>query len=169
MLGALAEIADLQGGAAAHVRLTFLLEIHGRMPDGRAPLDAGLVRRLLRGAPATAPREQLRILAGELVARHVDLARRIDVDLPPLGLRLADVVADGADVVAEVNPAFRDVAASPYVAAALAAGLADPDHALRRRCRDAWLFDPDYFERATPIALARLAGGTGTPLLETVR
>lgn len=170
VLNALAEIADLQGGAVAQVRLTFLLEIHGRMPDSRVPLEAKLVRRLMRGASATSPREELRILAGELIGRQVDVTRRTGIDRPPRDLRLAGVIADGDDVLAEINPDFRDVAAAPYVAAALAAGrLVDPDHALRRRCREAWLFDPDYFERAMPIALAQLAGGSGSSPLEPAR
>jgi hypothetical protein len=158
LLAALGEISDLQANAAAHVRLTFLLEIHGRMPKGRAPLDPVLERRLIRGVPAAEPRELLRKLASDLVAR------RVDVDLPPRDLRLAGVVAGGGDIVAEINPAFRDVAAAPYVAAALAAGLADPSHALRERCREAWLFDPDYFEQATPIALTWLAGAPAAPV-----
>jgi hypothetical protein len=163
MLGSLTEIADLQPGAAAHARLVFLLEVHGRMPIGRPPLDAALVLRLMRGAPTGAASEALRSLAGELVGR------RVENDLPPRGLRLAGVVADGAGLIEEINPAFRDVAAAPYVAAALATGLADPTRSLRRRCREAWLYDPDYFESATPIALARLAGGGADPPVEVIR
>ena len=109
------------------------------------------------------------MLVGELVGRQVDVARGIESDLPARDLCLAGLVAEGAEVVAEVNPHFRDVAAGPYVAAALATGLEDSDGSLRGRCREAWLFDPDYFELAAPVALTRLAGVSPPTPVETSR
>jgi hypothetical protein len=156
MAAGLAEISDLKPGMVAHTRLVFLLELHDAIAAERSPLDAGLARRLMRGVPADDSNHFLRTLASDLLARHAD------GDLPPRNLRLAGLVREGLEIVADINPRFADIAAAPFVAAALAAGTADPDHTLRARCREAWLFDPEYFERASALALNRLAGADRT-------
>jgi hypothetical protein len=143
---ALGEIADLQPSLAAHVRTTFLIEVQGRLSADKPPLDSLLLDRLSRSRSVSED-EALRQSAGDLVARHVD------GDPPSAALDLARLVA-GEALPTLYDARFADVVAAPYVMAAIAAGTpAEPE--MLRRCREAWLYDPEYFETAAPLALAR--------------
>lgn len=160
---ALAEISDLAPGIGAHVRLTWVFEVHSRLRADRPPLDPGHVGRLVRDVTNEPPREALRRLASDL------LGRRLDVDAPPTGLGLAELAIDQAPFLADFNVAFQDVVAAPWVSARLAGELGLSDHDLRARCRRAWLYDPEYFESAMPLALAVIAGSPVSTSQETVR
>jgi hypothetical protein len=64
------------------------------------------------------------------------------------------------------NPAFASVLAAPTIAAEHAAGVRTFPACVIRRCRDAWVFDPVFFESAVPLELQRIGAGHNKSIIE---
>jgi hypothetical protein len=136
---ALSQIVDLQPALRVHAQAAFLLSA------GPDPLDPAIAMRLCRPAEADLPH-----LAQELVRRHGDEAD------PPRALGLTVAVPSSADLWMRHDIAYADIIAAPLVAACLALGELDAK-TYSAACREAWLYDRDYFESALLRALSRRA------------
>jgi hypothetical protein len=103
-----------------------------------------------RLSPACA-REGMHEAIDDLVKRHADDAywRRFE---------LAELLGDEADAI-PYDVHCRDVIAAPHVAAAIALGQLPRDAAIVATCRQARMFDPDYFDDVAPRALVVRADG----------
>jgi hypothetical protein len=147
---ALSEIADLAPSLAAHVRGTFLA-LAGMKTSGKQPtLDPRLVARLCKGTHVWSGHDGFRLAAGDLVRRTIDGIS------PPYRLDLCQLLKEWQGPWKEFNESFADLIAAPHVAALCAAGRLIHDPGIVRRCREAWLFDPEYFESVAPAALESL-------------
>jgi hypothetical protein len=147
---ALGEIADLTPSLAAHVRAAFLSLASARTGAKQPTLDPTLVARLCRRSRISGTHDGFRLAAGDLVRRTIDGSS------PPNRLELRQFLGDWQGPWNQFDESFADVIAAPHVAALCAAARVVPNPGVVRRCREAWLFDPDYFELVVPAALETL-------------
>jgi hypothetical protein len=137
---ALGEIADLAPSLTAHVRAVFLALASSKNGAKQPTLDSGLVARLCRGSHVSGIQDGFRLAAGDLVRRTIDRSN------PTNRLELRRLLGDRRGPWNQFDESFADLIAAPHVAALCAASRLAPTPGIVRRCREAWLFDPGYFE-----------------------
>ena len=118
--------------------------------DVSQPLDAALVSRLKRRPRISVTPDGFRLAAADLVRRTLDSNRL------PNRLDLRRLLGETKGPWDQFDDSFSDLIAAPHVAALCAEGRLEPNAGVVRRCREAWLFDADYFESVAPAALDAL-------------
>lgn len=151
ILTALGDIVGLRPELAGHAKAVFLMLIAGRMADANNP-DGTATQFMQAGRTDGARRETDR-----LISRH------IDTDSPPQGLLSPQTLLNQQRHWTPYDSSFAEVIAAPFAVADHASGGAVlTDHELRR-CRDVWLYDPEFFETAVPIGIdENLRGARGS-------
>jgi hypothetical protein len=150
IMTALDEIANLRPELAGHARAVFL-----------SMAASGLA---IAGSTATFLRVDRRTDARTEISRMI--TRHADGDHPPRGaLSDATLAAQRARWEA-FDPAFAEIVAAPFAVADHASGIRPVLRIELARCRDAALYDPEYFEVIVPMrtkeALHRIARSGGT-------
>ncbi len=144
---ALGEIVDLAPSLSAHVRAAFITLASTKACIEHPTLDASLVARLCRGSQISNRQDGFRLAATNLVRRTIDGGNRSS------RLDLRRLLGDRQGPWNQFDKLFADLIAAPHVAALCAESRVVPNPGTVRRCREAWLFDPDYFELVAPAAL----------------
>ena len=151
VLKALGDIVGLRPELAGHAKAVFLRLMASEMAREQTSVDGAAVHFLQVGC-GDGPRREI----DRLISRHDD------ADPPPQGLlgprnRTAQQRHWGP-----YDPTFKDVIAVPFAIADHASGLTTlADHELRR-CRDAWLYDPEFFEAIVPVGIDEVLRGVAT-------
>lgn len=148
VITALGDIVGLRPEMAGHAKAVFLMQIAPEMARENRAVDGATVHFMQIGGGGGVRRE-----IDRLIGRHDD------ADLPPQGLlgprsRAAQQLRWGP-----YDPSFADVIATPFVVADHASGRTPLDRGELRRCRDAWLYDPEYFEAMVPIGIDEVLRG----------
>ncbi|MER9458283.1 STY4851/ECs_5259 family protein [Mesorhizobium sp. M0387] len=147
LISALGDIVGLRPELAGHAKAVFLMQIAPEMARENKAVDGASVHFMQIGSGG--PRREI----DRLIGRHDD------ADLPPQGLlgprsRAAQQLRWGP-----YDPSFAEVIAAPFVVADHASGRTTLDQGELRRCRDAWLYDPEYFEAMVPIGIDEVLRG----------
>jgi hypothetical protein len=148
VITALAEIVAMRPELAGHAKAVFLMHLAAEMARESKSIDGASIHFLRVGGLEGARRE-----IDRLIGRHDD------ADLPPrdlLGPRNRDAQQSHW---APYDPSFADVIAVPFAIASHASGRETLDQGELRRCRDAWLYDPEYFESIVPIGIDQALRG----------
>lgn len=137
-IAALRDIAALRPELAGHVRSVHLSVLLGRCERGE-PID-GLSDTIVTRPPRSDERSE----TGRMIGRHGGI--------PPHGIRLSDAtLARHRTAWEPFEAGFADLITAPLAAADHAAGINFLSSDELSRCRDASLFDPDYFETIVPM------------------
>lgn len=150
LLKALAEILTLRPDLRVHVMAIALMLVAA---------DASLLgdeaaRRILKSTPG-----QL----GTYIARFLEQQDEATV---PRGLFDDETLGAVRDSWKAYDPAFASLLAAPTIVAKHAAGVQTFPASVIRRCRDAWVFDPIFFEDAVPLELQRFGAARDTSSIE---
>ncbi|WP_157384579.1 STY4851/ECs_5259 family protein [Nitratireductor soli] len=142
ILTALGDIVGLRPELAGHAKAVFLMRIAGEMTRENKSIDGAAVHFLQVGE-------------GDGVRREIDrlIGRHDENDPPPRSLLRLENRAAQQSYWAPYDESFADVIAVPFAVADHASGRMTLDQGERRRCRDAWLYDPEYFEAVLPIGI----------------
>jgi hypothetical protein len=109
--------------------------------------DDEVMRRILRSTP------------GQLSTLIVRFLEQQDEATVLRGLFDDEALGAVRDSWQAYDPAFASLLAAPTIAAQHAAGVHTFPASVIRRCRDAWVFDPVFFEGAVPLELHRFSAG----------
>jgi hypothetical protein len=151
---ALRDIAGLRPELAGHVRAVHLSTLAAKAARGErfdASADAFLYSR---------HRTDARTEIGRMITRHGHMEGAS-------GLRFAEpILARYRRLWEPFDPAFADLIVAPFAVAEHATGMAELAPSDVARCRDASLYDPEYFELIVPMRtnaiLERIAQVEGT-------
>ncbi|OWJ63610.1 hypothetical protein BWR60_28640 [Inquilinus limosus] len=136
VMTALSEIATLRTELGGHARAVFLtMAASGLATTG----SSTAFLRIDRGADA-------RTEIGRMITRHADSDHP-----PPRGTLSDKTVAAQHMRWTTFDPAFADIIAAPFAVADHAAGIHPLQPIELARCRDAALYDPEYFEVIVPM------------------
>jgi hypothetical protein len=109
-------------------------------------------QRLIRAATMPADVEGL---TARLFEHHGEVS-------PPCGLFPDEILNMVRPAWDSYNLTFAHILAAPRIAAEYAAGVRNFPASVIRRCRDAWAYDPYFFERAVPHELQRMSRAGAT-------
>lgn len=137
MLAALDEIVVLRPELAGHAKAVYLLLVAGRQHGAFAQSNDGSFIHSLREPD---PPGEIR----KLISRHED------GDHPPQNLVSSATLAAHKVLWLPYDPSFAEVIAAPFAVADHAVGRRALDRSELLRCRDASLYDPEYFETTVP-------------------
>ena len=146
-LTALGDIVGLRPELAGHAKAVFL----GLMATEVETVDGTDLHFLHIGSVEGARRE-----IDRMIRRHNGIAP------PPQGLLSPGNRTAQQRHWTPYDPTFADVIAAPFAIADHASGrtaLTEPEV---RRCRDAWLYDPEFFEAAVPVGIDEVLRGGAT-------
>lgn len=152
LASALGEILSLRPELAMHVATVALCHLTTSI----ATAGDAAAQRIFKAAAVPIDVEGL---IARLVEQHGEVS-------PPHGLFPNDVLNVVRAAWESYNPAFAHILAAPRIAAEYAAGIHNFPPVIIRRCRDAWAYDPYFFERAVPHELQRMSGVESTPMSE---
>lgn len=142
ILSALGDIVGLRHELAGHAKAVFLVLVTAEMSRVGLSIDSADGQFLKLGASET-----IRPEIDRLIARHVE------TDPPPQGLLSPSNKSAQQIRWSPYDEAFGEIIAAPFAVADHATGkVALSAHELRR-CRDAWLYDPEFFESMVPIGI----------------
>lgn len=148
VISALGEIVGLRPELAGHAKAVFLMQIAPEMARENKSIDGATVHFLQVGGRDGARRE-----IDRLISRHDD-------DPPPQGLLGPRSRAAQQSRWSPYDPSFAEIIAAPFAIADHASGRAPLDQGEPRRCRDAWLYDPEYFEAIVPMGIDEVLRGS---------
>lgn len=154
IVAALSQILNLAPSLVVQVRSVFLICVAGG--SAASLMATAALADRLRRVYADANEIDLAGRTNLFVQRHVD------GQPPPSGLGLAAATRSARFLIDRFDKSFADVIAAPLAAACGAFDRAGPNGATVSACREAWLFDPEYFESTTAAALVAW-GVTGPP------
>jgi hypothetical protein len=142
ILSSLGDIVGLRPELAGHAKAVFLVLVTAEMArTGMSTASADGQFLKLGGSDA------IRSEIGQLIARHVDS------DPPPQGL-LSPINKSAQQIRwSPYDEAFAEIIAAPFAVADHATGKTTLSTHELRRCRDAWLYDPEFFESMLPIGI----------------
>jgi hypothetical protein len=142
ILSALGDIVALRPELAGHAKAVFLVRVTAEM--ARAGISI-----------ASADGQFLKLGACNAIRPEIDrlIARHIESDPPPQGLLSPSNKSAHQIRWAPYDQAFGEVIAAPFAVADHATGVATLSAYELRRCRDAWLYDPEFFEAMVPIGI----------------
>lgn len=143
ILKGLGEIVSLRPELAGHARAVYLAVIAARA-NGET-IDGSSVA-FLKAAGNRTPRGEIDRM----------IARRIDGDLRP-GLLPEHVVRSQEPHWSPFDTTVSELIAAPFAVVEHAAGISTLDREALDRCRDAALFDPEFFEAMVPLALDEIS------------
>lgn len=151
VLEALSDTVGLRPELAGHAKAVFLTLVAAEMAREHRSVDGAAV-------------EFLGVRSGDGARREIDrlVSRHGDADPPPHGLLIPRNKAAQQRHWAPYDPSFGDVIAVPFAIADHASGRAVLTEQEQRRCRDVWLYDPEFFEAVVPIAIDEILRGTAT-------
>lgn len=142
VINALGDIVSLRPELAGHAKSVFLMRVAAEMSTEDKPVDGATVHFLqVRGS------EGIRREIDRLISRHDEAAP------PPQDLLCPKSRAAQQSRSAPYDPSFADVIAAPFVVADHASNGTTLEESELRRCRDAWLYDPEYFEAIVPMGI----------------
>ena len=148
ILSALSDIVALRPELAGHAKAVFLMLVTAEMTRAGIPV-------------ASADGHFLKLGVGKGVRPEIDrlIARHVESDPPPQGLLSPSNKKAHQIRWAPYDQGFSEVIAAPFAVADHATGEAALSPHEVRRCRDAWLYDQEFFEAMVPIGIdERLRG-----------
>ncbi len=148
MFRALEEILDLRPELVMHLRAVYLFRLAGVDGRGRGEEIGGRLARMAAHAS-----EDHDVLLNDFIDRHADCAT------VPRDLFTPELLSRVEGAWRSFDDGFATVLAAPHLAAEHAAGRLELGAEALRRCRDAWVYDPFYFEKTVPFALDAIARG----------
>ncbi|TPM34678.1 STY4851/ECs_5259 family protein [Mesorhizobium sp. B2-3-4] len=148
VITALDDIVGLRPELAGHAKAVFLMQIAPEMAREKTSIDGAAVNFLQIGGSDRVRRE-----IDRLIGRHDD------DDPPPQGLLGVRSRTAHQSHWAPYDPSFMEVIAVPFAIADHASGRTALDEGEQRRCRHAWLYDPEYFEAIVPIGIDAVLRG----------
>lgn len=142
ILAALRDIVGLRPELAGHAKAVFLLLVTAEMSRVGISIDS-------------ADGQFLKLGASETIRREIDrlIARHTESDPPPQGLLSPSSKSAHQKRWSPYDEAFGEIIAAPFAVADHATGKAALSAHVLRRCRDAWLYDPEFFESMVPIGI----------------
>lgn len=148
MFRALGETLDLRPELVMHLRAVYLFRLAGVDGQGRGEEIGGRLARMAAHAS-----EDHDVLLNDFIDRHADCGT------VPRDLFTPEMLGHVESAWRSFDDGFAAVLAAPHLAAEHAAGRLKLGASALRRCRDAWVYDPFYFERTVPYALDAIARG----------
>lgn len=150
---ALSEIVALRPELAGHARAVFLLNVSVEMARENKPVDGTAIN-------------FLKIDGAHGIRREIDrlIGRHDDGNPPPRDLLSLKSRESQKVHWAKYDPMFADIISVPFAIADHASDRNRLTDKELRRCRDVWLYDPEYFEAIMPICIGmmlRIAATTG--------
>jgi len=142
-LVALREIVGLRPDLAAHANAVFFRVIVKEMTRKNQAIDGTTVH-----LPPIGRRDGLRRQIDRMVSRHED------VGPPPHNLLTVEHRERHRERWIPYDPSLADVISVPFALADHASGWISLGRDALKRCRDVWLYDPEYFEAIIPICLS---------------
>lgn len=139
---ALDDIVSLRPELSGHAKFVYLLCIAAEMARQRESID-GTSLRLLKIRHADGIRREV----DRLISRHDDRM------LPPAKIFMPKNLLQRRAYFEPYDANFSEIIAAPLLIADHASGVATLDEGELRRARDAWLYDPEYFETVVPMGL----------------
>jgi hypothetical protein len=139
---ALDDLVSLRPELSGHAKFVFLVCIAAEMVKHNKSVD-GTAARFLRTRHGDGIRREI----NRLISRHDD-----DV-LPPQKIFTHKSLISRRSYFEPYNSNFSEIIAAPLLIADHASGRAMLDESEVRRSRDAWLYDPEYFEAVLPMGL----------------
>jgi hypothetical protein len=148
VIAALGEIIGLSPELAGHAKAVFMMHIAAEMARENKLIDSAMVHFLKIGRSVEIRRE-----IDGLIGRHDD------VDPPPQDLLSPKSRDAQQSRWGRYDQSFADVISVPFAIAEHASGRTKLTDSELRRCRDVWLYDPEYFEAIVPIGVDALTRG----------
>lgn len=143
VLADLQDIVSLRPELAGHAKaVVFMRHIAAEAMRENSSIEGSTVHFLDIGRSDETRRE---------IDRLID--RHDDVDPPPQGLLSPKSRATQQTLSDPYDPSYADVIAVPFALADHASGRIRLTDDELRRCRDVWLYDPEYFEAVVPIGI----------------
>ncbi|WP_157599249.1 STY4851/ECs_5259 family protein [Rhodanobacter sp. Root179] len=143
LLADLGEVVSLRPELAGHAKaVVFMRHIAAEAVPENGSVDGAAVHFLDIGRS-----DHIRREIDRLIGRHDD------IDPPPHGLLTPKTRATQQTLYAAYDPSYADVIAVPFALANHASGRIKLTDEELRRCRDVWLYDPEYFEALVPIGI----------------
>ncbi len=140
--GALDDIVNLRPELSAHAKFVFLVCVAAEMAKHRKTIDGTTLN--FRQSPR---RDGIRREVDRLIGRHDDDT------LPPQSIFSSKTLLSRRPYFEPYNSNFSEVIAAPLLVADHASGRVRLEQDELRRSRDAWLYDPEYFETVFPMGL----------------
>ncbi|MBS7542854.1 STY4851/ECs_5259 family protein [Ancylobacter oerskovii] len=144
ILLALREIVALRPELAGHARAVFLVLVTAEMARAGRTIESS-------------EGNFLKVPVGHGTRSEIDrlIARHDDTDIPPRGLLSPRALMAQQRHFEPYDERFAETIATPLAIADHAAGRMDLSVQEIRRCRDVWLFDPEYFETMVPVGIEK--------------
>ena len=142
ILSALSDIVGLRPELAGHAKAVFLNLVTAEMTRVGMSIDSAHGHFLTLGT-----NDEIRPEIDRLIVRHVES------DPPPQGLLSPRSKSAQRSRWSPYDEAFGEIIAAPFAVADHATGRAALSVYELRRCRDAWLYDPEFFESMVPIGI----------------
>ncbi|MEI3854978.1 MULTISPECIES: STY4851/ECs_5259 family protein [unclassified Ensifer] len=148
VLSALSEIVGLRPELAGHAKAVFLMLVATEMTREGKAIDGAAVHflQIRRNASKRSEIDRMR-------------SRHDDVDPPPQQLLGPRILAAHRSYSDPYDSIFEHVITAPFAIVDHASGRRTLDETELRRCRDAWLYDPEYFEAIVPMGIDEVLCG----------
>ncbi|MEY9360920.1 hypothetical protein ABH994_003641 [Bradyrhizobium yuanmingense] len=143
--GALDDIVNLRPELSGHAKFVFLVCVASEMAKQRKTIDGTTLH--FRQSPR---RDGIRREVDRLIGRHDD-----DTS-PPQNIFTPKSLLSRRPYFEPYNSNFAEVIAAPLLVADHASGKVTLEQNELRRSRDAWLYDPEYFEAVFPMGLVEV-------------
>nr|WP_246452695.1 STY4851/ECs_5259 family protein [Sinorhizobium mexicanum] len=148
VLSALSEIVNLRPELAGHAKAVFLTHVAAEMAREGKAIDGAAVH-FLQIRRNVSKRSEIDRLRGS----------HDDADPPPQQLLGPKCLAAYRSQSDPYDSSFAHVIAAPFAIVDHACGRFTLDEKELRRCRDAWLYDPEYFEAIVPMGIDEVLRG----------
>lgn len=147
--GALDDIVNLRPELSGHAKFVFLVCVAAEMAKQRKTIDGTALH--FRHSPR---RNGIRREVDRLIGRHDDETS------PPQNIFTPKSLFSRRSYFEPYNSSFAEVIAAPLLVADHASGKVALEQDELRRSRDAWLYDPEYFEAVFPMGLNEVLHGS---------